>query len=33
MGPKVYDTIDTQKLYDVKKDPKTKLAELEASLV
>ncbi len=31
-GFKVYDTIDIKKLYDVKKDLKTKLAELEASL-
>ena len=29
-GSKVYDTIDIQKLYDAKKDPKTKLKELEA---
>ena len=31
-GFRVYDTIDIKKLYDVKKDLKTKLAELEASL-
>ena len=31
-GFKVYDTIDIKKLYDVKKDLKTKLAELESSL-
>ena len=31
-GFKVYDAIDIKKLYDVKKDLKTKLAELEASL-
>jgi hypothetical protein len=31
-GFKVYDTIDIKKLYDVKKDLKTKLKELEASL-
>ena len=31
-GFKVYDTIDIKKLYDVKKDLKTKLAELEATL-
>ena len=28
----MYDTIDIKKLYDVKKDLKTKLAELESSL-
>lgn len=31
-GFKVYDTIDIKKLYDAKKDLKTKLKELEASL-
>tara|TARA_B100001094_G_scaffold60035_1_gene55538 strand:- start:21624 stop:22526 length:903 start_codon:yes stop_codon:yes gene_type:complete len=31
-GFKVYDTIDIKRLYDVKKDLKTKLEELEASL-
>ena len=31
-GFKVYDTIDIKRLYDVKKDLKTKLKELEASL-
>ena len=31
-GFRVYDTIDIKKIYDVKKDLKTKLAELEASL-
>ena len=31
-GFRVYDTIDIKKLYDVKKDLKTKLKELEATL-
>lgn len=31
-GFKVYDTIDIKRLYDVKKDLKTKLAELESAL-